>query len=167
MNTLLQFVKAINANQNPSQIALGLTLGMLLGLTPFWFPHTLLTLLLIVVLRVNVSAVLVAWAVFTGVAYLFDPLFNSLGAWLLQLPGLVPMWTEMYNNAFWRFMSFNNTIVLGSIAVAYGLAGPFFWASLVLVRVYRQRFLTWAQRFKIVRLLMMGDKASRVAGWFK
>ncbi|AHF01916.1 hypothetical protein THIAE_09245 [Thiomicrospira aerophila AL3] len=167
MNSFIQFMKAINANQHPSQIALGLTLGMLLGLTPFWFPHTLLTLLLILVLRVNVSAVLVAWAVFTVIAYLFDPLFNSFGAWLLQLPGLVPMWTEMYNTAFWRFMSFNNTIVLGSIAVAYTLAVPFFGLSLVLIRIYRKRFLAWAQRFKIVRIIMMSDKASSLAGWFK
>lgn len=167
MTIFIKLFKALNANQHPGQIALSMTFGLLLGLTPFFFPHTLLTLLLIVVLRVNISAVLVSWGIFTGLAYAFDPLFHQLGLWILNHPGLVEHWTQWYNQAWWRFMSFNNTIVMGSILVAYSLALPFFGLSWLLVRIYRQRFLVWVNKFKLVQMLKVSDKAEKMSGFFK
>lgn len=167
MGSVIKLFKALNANQHPGQVALSLTLGMLLGLTPLLFPHTLLTVFLIMLLRVNLSALLVSWALFTGVAYAFDPVFHQLGLWVLNHPELVSLWTEWYNNAFWRFMAFNNTIVIGSIVVAYLMALPFWLLSWLLIRVYRKRFLVWVNKFKIVQMLKMTDKVSllsKVAG---
>ncbi|HEY9017979.1 TIGR03546 family protein [Thiomicrospira sp.] len=167
MTIFIKLFKALNANQHPGQIALSLTLGLLLGLTPLFFPHTLLTLLLILILRVNLSAVLVSWGVFTGFAYAFDPVFHQLGLWILNHPGLVDIWTQWYNQAWWRFMSFNNTIVMGSIVVAYSLALPFFGFSWLLVRIYRQRFLVWVNKFKLVQMLKVSSKAETMSGFFK
>lgn len=167
MNTFIKLFKALNANQHPGQIALALTLGMLLGLTPFFSPHTLFTLLLIVLLRVNFSALLVAWGVFTGLAYAFDPLFHSAGLWVLNHPSLIELWTQWYNDPFWRFMAFNNTIVMGSVLVAYSLALPAYLLFWLLVRIYRQRFIVWIKKFKLVQMLKLTDKAETLSRFMK
>lgn len=167
MNTFIQLFKALNANQHPGQIALSLTLGMLLGLTPLFFPHTLLTLILIIFLRVNFAALLVSWGAFSILAFAFDPLFHQFGLWLLAQPNLIDLWTQAYNSAFWRFMSFNNTIVLGSIAVAYSLAVPFFVLTWYLIRIYRHRFMVWAKKFKLVQMLLVTDKAETLSRFIK
>ena len=158
MGSVIKLFKALNANQHPGQLALSLTLGMLLGLTPLFFPHTLFTLFLILLLRVNLSALLISWALFTGVAYAFDPVFHQLGLWVLNHPELASLWTQWYNDALWRFMAFNNTIVMGSILVAYVMAIPFFVVSWLLVRIYRKRFVVWVNKFKLVQMLKVTDK---------
>lgn len=167
VKTFIQLFKALNANQHPGQIALGFTLGMIMGLTPLFFPHTLVTLVLLVFLRVNFAAFVVAWGVFSALAYMLDPWFDQLGYVVLTLPGLVEFWTAAYNNAFWRWLAFNNTLVMGSLLIAYSFALPFFILSWWLIRVYRQRLLAWAQRFKIVQLLSASDKASLVSRFIK
>lgn len=164
MPLFLKLFKALNANQHPGQISLSFVLGMILGLTPLLFPHNLLTLALIFVLRVNLSAVIVATVFFGGLAYLLDPVFNQIGLWVLNMESLQPMFTEMYNHAFWRFLHFNNSIVMGSILTAYLLSVPAFFVFLVLIRTYRQRFLTWVNKFKIVKMLKAAEKATMVAG---
>lgn len=163
MNTFIQLLKAINANQHPGQIALSLVIGMWLGLTPLLFPHTLLLVLLIFMLRVNISAVIVSWGLFTGLAYLFDPLFHQFGLWMLNHPELVGLWTAWYNDAFWRFMSFNNSVLIGSILVSFMLSLPAYVTSWLLIRVYRHRFLAWVNKFKVVQMLKVGEKAETVS----
>lgn len=158
MELLIKLFKALNANQHPWQIALSFVLGMILGLTPLLFPHNLLTLALIFVLRINLSAVIAAFILFSGLAYLLDPAFDALGLWVLQQPDLAPMFTEMYNQAVWRWLHFNNSIVLGSILVAYLLSVPAFFVFWLLVKTYRQRFLAWAMKLKIVQWLNRSEK---------
>jgi uncharacterized protein (TIGR03546 family) len=167
MGLLFDFFKALNTNQHPSQIALSLVLGMILGLTPLLFAHNLITLALIFVLRVNLSAVIVAFVVFSGFAYLLDPVFNQLGLLLLNTPSLSSVFTDMYNNAFWRILHFNNSIVIGSILVAYLLAIPVFVLFLVLVRSYRNRFLEWVTKLKVVQWLSRSQAAKFAAGFME
>lgn len=163
MNTFLQLFKALNANQHPGQIALSLLIGMWLGLTPLLFPHTLILVFLIFILRVNLAAVLVSWGLFTGLAYAFDPWFHQFGLWMLNHPELVNLWTAWYNDAFWRFVGFNNSVVIGSVLVTAALSLPFFVVTWFLIRIYRQRFLVWVNKFKVVQMLKAGSKAESIS----
>ncbi|MPQ76311.1 DUF2062 domain-containing protein [Hydrogenovibrio sp. JE_KL2] len=164
MALLAKLFKALNANQYPGQISLSFVLGMIMGLTPLFFPHNLLTLALVFFLRINISALLVSLAFFSGLAYLLDPVFNQVGLAVLQSSSLEPLFTEMYNNAFWRFMHFNNTVILGSVLVSYLLAIPAFFIFLVLIRTYRHKFLAWVSKFKIVQVLKGSEKVKTVVG---
>ncbi len=163
MTILLKLFKALNANQQPGQLALSFVLGMILGLTPLFFAHTLLTLALIFILRINLSAVFVSFIGFTGFAYLLDPVFNQVGLWILHSSALEPLFTDLYNNAFWRLMHFNNTLVLGSVLVAYLLSVPAFFAFLAFVRSYRQHFLNWSKDLEVVKWLQRSSKVKFVA----
>ena len=163
MTILLKLFKALNANQHPGQIALSFVLGMILGLTPLFFAHTLLTLALIFILRINLSAVIASFIVFSGFAYLLDPVFNQVGLRVLHSPALEPLFTNLYNNGFWRLMHFNNSIVLGSVLVASLLSVPAFFAFLIFVRSYRQRFLVWVEQWALVKWLKRSSKVKFVA----
>jgi uncharacterized protein (TIGR03546 family) len=167
MSLLIKLFKALNANQHSGQIAFSFVLGMILGLTPLFFPHNLLTLALIFFLRVNLSAIIVATLFFSGLAYLLDPVFNQIGLWILQAQTMQPVFTDLYNSAFWRFLHFNNSIVMGSVVTAYLLSVPAFLLFWVLVKTYRQRFLVWANKFKIIRLLKGAEGAGFVSGMMK
>jgi uncharacterized protein (TIGR03546 family) len=106
---------------------------------------------------------MVAWTFFTALAYLFDPLFHQLGLWVLSNPAWSELWTQAYNSAFWRWLNFNNTLVMGSVLVAYALAPVFLGVSWLLIRIYQQRFLVWVNRFKIVQMLKASEKLEVVS----
>jgi len=167
MGIIFKLFKALNANQYPGQIAFSLVLGMIMGLTPLFFAHNLVTLALVFLLRVNLSALIASMVVFSGLAYLLDPVFHQLGLMLLNQPSLAPLFTEMYNNAFWRILHFNNSVVIGSVLVAYILAIPVFFIFYALVKSYRKRFLVWARKLKIVQWLNRSQKARLIAGWME
>jgi len=160
----IKLFKALNANSMPGQLALSFVLGMIMGLTPFWSLHTLFILSLILILRVNLSAILVAWGFFTGMAYLLDPLFEQVGNWILHLPALQPLFTDWYNQAFWRLMNFNYTIVMGSWVVSIALSPIAFIIFLQLIRIYRHRFKVWVNKFKIVKMLQAADTMNQFGG---
>ena len=167
MGLLIKFFKALNANQSPGQLALSFVLGMILGLTPLMFAHNALIVLLIFLLRVNLSALIVSFAFFTGLAYLMDPVFDLWGGWLLHLESLQPLWTHLYNQTFWQILAFNNTIVMGSVSLMLLLSVPMFFIYLKLIQAYLRRFMQWIQQFKIVRLLQGAEGANTLGGWVK
>jgi uncharacterized protein (TIGR03546 family) len=164
MSTIFKLFKALNANQHPTQIAFSFVLGMIMGLTPLFFAHNIITLALIFILRINLSAVIVAFIVFSGFAYLLDPVFNQIGLILLKEASLEPLFTDMYNQAIWQILHFNNSIVIGSVVVSYLLAVPAFIIFLILVKTYRKRFLTWVTKLKIVKWISRSQKAKFIAG---
>ncbi|MCA9481390.1 MAG: DUF2062 domain-containing protein, partial [Nitrospira sp.] len=73
---LAKLLRVLNSETEPGQISLGFGLAMIAGLTPLLSLHNLLVLLLVCVLRVNLSAFLLGLALCTGIAYALDPLFH-------------------------------------------------------------------------------------------
>lgn len=150
--TLAKLLQVLNSETAPSQISLGLALGMVMGFTPFFTLHNLLVLLLVLVLRVNVSAFLLGLGLFAALAYPLDPWFHQLGLALLQADALQGLWTDFYNTAIGRLEHFNNTIVLGSFIVALVLFVPLLLAVNQLITHYRAHVPAW---FKNSRLVTM------------
>ena len=150
---LIKILKVLNSETSPVQISLALALGMVAGLTPLLSLHNLLVLCLVLVLRVNLSTFLLGLAVFSGVAYLFDPLFHRIGLWLLTQPALQDMWTSLYNSVIWRLTRYNNTIVMGSLTVSVVLFLPLIWLTNTLIRRYRDHVLAWVQKTKLVQIV--------------
>ncbi|MEJ2231585.1 MAG: TIGR03546 family protein, partial [Nitrospirales bacterium] len=112
---LAKLLRVLNSETDPGQISLGLCFAMVAGLTPLLSLHNLVVLLLVLVLRVNLSAFLLGLALFTGIAYLLDPLFHSLGLAILTAPALQELWTALYQSIWWRIERFHNSIVMGSL----------------------------------------------------
>lgn len=151
-----KLLKILNADDNPSQIALAIVFAAIIGLTPLYSPHNALILLLVLVLRVQLTMFIISFGLFSVVAYLLDPVSDSIGLMLLQADALNALWTSLYNNNFWRFMAFNNSLVLGSVVLALSLSLPLFWLSRFLVTRYRQNILSWVKKTHLATWLKSG-----------
>jgi uncharacterized protein (TIGR03546 family) len=126
---------------------------MIMGLTPLMSLHNILILLIVFLLRVNLSTFFLGWAFFSGVAYVLDPLFDWIGLHVLTFGPLESLWTALYNITLWRIEKFNNSIVMGSLLFSLVLFVPLYLISNFAVRHYRDDLLTWVQRLRIVQAL--------------
>jgi uncharacterized protein (TIGR03546 family) len=141
MLTLLKLIqsiiKTLHSDGTPGQVAAGIALGAALGLAPLMNLHNLIVLSLIVLLNVSFGGGMLGWALFVPVGFLLDPVFDRIGAGLLQAPSLRPLWTSWYNTPMVPYTNFNNTVVLGSVTSWLVLAVPIFFAARWAVARYR------------------------------
>ena len=143
-------IKALHSEGTPGQVAAGIALGSILGLTPLMSPHNLFTFALIAILNVSVPAAILGAALFVPVGFLLDPVFDWIGTTLLlETPALTPLWTALYNVPVVPLTNFNNTVVLGSVLVSVALWLPLFFASRWGVERYRA---TVAERVRTSKL---------------
>ncbi|MFZ5863733.1 MAG: TIGR03546 family protein [Nitrospirota bacterium] len=153
LRAILKLLTVLNSEAEPGQISLAVAFSLIVGLTPLWSLHNLLVLLIVLLLRVNLSAFLLGTAVFSGLAYLVDPLFHSVGLAVLTAPSLEGLWTALYNSTLWRIERFNNSIVMGSLLVSLALFLPtvlmFNWA----IRKYRERVVAKVKQWRLVQTL--------------
>lgn len=153
LTMLAKLLKAFNAEGSPAQISLGFMFGMMVGLTPFWSLSNLLILFVVFLFRINLTAFFLSLAVFAGVAYIFDPQMNSLGAYILNHPQLTEMWTAMYMNDLWRLTHFNNTLTLGALALGLLMAVPLYFTSNFAIKKYRNHLLAWVRQTRLVKFI--------------
>lgn len=139
LTAIAKLLKVLNSEDNPAQVALALVFALIMGLTPLMSPHNFLILLLVLVLRVNLSFFLLSFVFFSGLAYLLDPLSVGLGERILQAESLKALWTALYQSSFWRFMAYNNTLVMGSLCLSLILALPLYWAVIWAITNYREK----------------------------
>jgi uncharacterized protein (TIGR03546 family) len=137
LKLLQSLVKTLHSEGTPGQVAAGIALGSILGLTPLLSLHNAVIFGLIVILNVSFPAAMLGWAVFVPVAFLLDPLFDWVGHALLFTPSLTPLWTSLYNMPVVPLTNFNNTVVLGSLAFSVVSFLPLYLACRWAVARYR------------------------------
>ena len=151
---LSRLFKVLRSGISPNQIAAGFVLGMIIGLTPFWSFHNILLIILIIITQVNISMVILGFAVFSGFAYILDYLFHNLGFWLLaESFSLRSFWTSLYNLPVVPYTQFNNTVVLGSLLISLILVIPVFFLFKKGVVLYRIKIDARMQKWKIVQAI--------------
>jgi uncharacterized protein (TIGR03546 family) len=168
LRLLAKILKVLNSEGEPWQISLGAALAMVMGLTPVMSMHNLVVLLLVLVLRANLSSFIAAFVVFSGIAYLLDPMFHAIGLKVLESGGLREMWTGMYQSPFWRLTRFNNTIVMGSLIFSLVAFVPLFLGLNVLIRKYRENILAWIRKTRLMKMFQASKVYSiyqKVSGW--
>jgi uncharacterized protein (TIGR03546 family) len=153
LSLLAKFFKVLNSDASPSQISLGFAFALFVGLTPFFSLHNFFILLFVCVIRVNLSAFLLASAVLALLAFVIDPLSISIGESLLSNPDLIQTWTQLYQSDVWRGFKFNHTLLLGSIALSLILFIPTLIITRIMISLYRNRLMAWFEKLKISKLL--------------
>lgn len=171
MLTLLKLVqsliKTLHSEGTPGQVAAGMALGSVLGLTPLMNVHNLLIAALILVLNVSVGGALLGWALFLPLGFALDPVFDRIGRQLLlEAPALQPMWTSWFNSPVLPYTNFNNTIVLGSFVTWLALALPIFFAARYGVARYRATLGERVRRSRFYNAVT-ASKAYNVYTWFR
>ena len=153
LQLLVKLLKALNAEDNPAQVAWAVCFAAIMGLTPLMSLHNILVLFLVLCLRVNISAFLVFSMIFTGFAYLLDPLFHDLGYLVLNTNTLQGIWEALYNTSLGRLSGFNNTIVMGSLFFSLIIGAPLYFVALYGVDKYRTQLLPWINRTRLMGIL--------------
>jgi uncharacterized protein (TIGR03546 family) len=163
MLTLLKLVqslfKALNSEGTPAQVAAGIALGSILGLTPLLSLHNLVMVAVIFLFNVSVPGAIVGFLVFTPVGFALDPVFDAIGAYLLvDASALGIVWQAVYAVPVLPLTNFNNTVVLGSLVGWAVLAWPIYFAGRWGIRRYRETVYARIKEMKFYRAV----KASKV-----
>lgn len=148
---IINLIQTFNSDVAPEQISLGIAFAMIAGLTPFWSLHNLLVLLLVMLLRVNVTSFFAALALFSLLAFALDPLFHHLGYLVLTLDTLSGLWEILYNITLWRIEHFNNTVVMGSLLFSLLMFVPVYAGSIWTINRYREHILAWFKTLSLRR----------------
>ena len=168
--TFTKAFRLLSSDVEPYQLSLGISLGIVAGLSPLLTVQTLSVLLLIISLRVNISMFMLSFGLVSVIAYLADPLIVMLGQQVLAIESLNELFTQMYNNGLWRFLNFNNTAAMGSLVISLIIFLPVFFVFLLLIKKYRDvierhlknsRMFRWASQSKLLgKVAAITDKAS-------
>jgi uncharacterized protein (TIGR03546 family) len=145
LKQLFAFIKLLNSDTGTISLAMGLTCGFILGMTPTLSLHSLLIFLVLFFFRIQIGAALLAAFFFKFVAFLLDPAFDAVGSKVLDIESLQAFYTTLYNMPIIPFTRFNNTIVMGSAVITFALSPLVFILSRYLIVKYRQTVLA---RFK-------------------
>ena len=150
---LFKLLKAISSEAKPWQLAAGFVLGMVMGLTPLISLHNLFILAAILLLKVNIGMALLALSVCSGLAYLLDPFFDTVGYQVLTAGSLQSFWVMLYNQPVVALTNFYNTIVMGSLVLSVVLSLPVYVGVQQFVLYYRENIHERIQKWKIVQVL--------------
>ena len=165
MLTLLKLLrnlyKVVVSETAPLAIASGFVAGMILGLTPLLSFHNLLLLSVVLMLRVNLSAVLLGLAAFKLLTPLLWTPFHAMGTRLLEGPSLQGFWVAVNDAPILSLCNLNNTQVVGSLTACLALSIPVLVGSLLLVN-WARKVLTEARKD---HWLVKKVNSSRVLVW--
>jgi uncharacterized protein (TIGR03546 family) len=149
LKQIFQFFKLLNSDTATNQLAAGLAFGVILGFAPILSIQALLVLFCCFFFRVQLGAAFLSAFFFKFIAYLFDPLTDKLGQWILESPALRPTFVYLYNIPFFPLTRFNNSIVMGSALVSFILVIPLFFLFKALILRYRETVVARYQQSKI------------------
>lgn len=147
-------IGALHSEGTPGQLALGIALGSIMGLTPLMNIHNAIVFGAIVLLNVSFAGGMLGWALFVPIGFLLDPLFDWIGHQVLMAESLRGVWTSLYNTPIVPLTNFNNTIVLGSLVFSLLLLVPLFFATRWAVARYRVTVGERVRQSKFYRAVM-------------
>jgi uncharacterized protein (TIGR03546 family) len=163
LKIIKDFLKILREGQTPAQIAGGFALGALLGFSPMLTLQGLVIWLVIFVLNVNLASAFLAVTLCSLFAFLLDPLFHSIGYVLLvQIDGLKPLWTSLYNAPVAPLTRFNNTVVMGSLAFALVAFLPIYIGMKRFVVAYRTHVGSRVEQWNIYKTI----RKSALVQWY-
>jgi len=154
-------VAVLAANDSSRQIAAGVAIGMLLGLTPKGNLIAMALLVMLFALRVNRTAGLLSAALFSTIGMATDPFTHRLGAKLLAIESVQPYFAWLYDAPLGPWIGFHNTVVLGSLVMGLYLFYPCYLVARLLLDRFQPPIARWIMRRRVARMLLGADLASR------
>jgi uncharacterized protein (TIGR03546 family) len=129
--------RSLVASTSPAQLALGFTLGMIIGVMP---KTNLIALSLCVVLfslRCNKGLALAAAVAFSFLGHSIDPFTHKVGVAVLSIHSMQATYASALNLPFGPWVGFNNTVVMGTLLLGLYVAYPVFWLSRLFFSILR------------------------------
>ncbi len=148
---IIKVFSALNSNAKPWQLSLGVSFGAIIGLTPTVSLHNLALLFLAFIINMNIGIMFLSFIVFSGFAYLLDPVFHDLGYTLLKSDSLLGVWESVFSCPIALVANLNNSIVMGSLVVSVVLAVPLFFIFNIFIEKYRDKLQVYMEKFPIFK----------------
>ncbi len=160
---IAKLLKALNANTNPEEIAHGAACGFLLGLMPkdnlLWW----VVFIFILFVRINKAAYGLALLLGSLLAPALDATFDTLGYSILTNESLYGLYGFLENVPFVSFTKFNNTVVMGSLAMGLLLYIPAYIIARVAVALWRKHAVALLRKAKIIKVIGNIPIVSKIA----
>ncbi len=166
-NFVRKLFKALNSSGKSWQLSGAIILAMFAGFLP---SNTLILfdlLFLALILNINFGLFLLFSVLFSGVGYLFDPLFETLGYTILTHESLNGLFTSLYNSAIFRWSAFNYTLVTGSLLVSAVLSLPMYFILNRLIAVYRVQLGQKLNEWKLTRWMKLFNEEATSTSLFR
>lgn len=151
LQQIFNFFKLLNSETGHNQIAAGIALGFVLGLSPTLSLQTLLVFLIIFLFRVQAGAAFLSAFFFKFIGYTLDPVVDPLGRWVLEQPPMRPLFIELYNMPLVPLTRFNNSIVMGSGVLALALFPVMFVLTRLIILKYRATIVARLKETKLIK----------------
>ena len=153
LTLLAKLFSALNSESSIRQIALAISLGFIMGLSPFLTLHNVVILFIVMLLRVNLGAFLLSMGFFSGLAYLLSPLIINVGEQLLTSNSLQSLFTALYQSNLFKLAHWHNTYTLGSVVIGVLLSVPLYFTSKIIIEKYRLHVMNFFEKFRVVKAL--------------
>lgn len=147
------FLRTLRGEDSPKQIAFGIAIGMAVGLIPKDNLIAIILATVVMATRINMFSAILSGFAFAWVGFMVDPVLHRLGAIILTADLLNPVWTYCYETPVVPWTRFNNTTVMGALALAVALFYPVYQISLSLLNRFGPRIHERLSRFSIYRRL--------------
>ncbi len=162
LKQIFNFLALLNSETGTNQIATGIAVGLILGFSPLLSLQVVLVILCLFFFRIQIGAATVAAFAFKFIAFLFDPLADTIGQKVLESQSLNPLFTKLYNMPITPFTRFNNSVVMGSGILAIILAPFVFIGAKILIGKYRVHIVARFKTSKFWKLIT----ATRFYKWY-
>jgi uncharacterized protein (TIGR03546 family) len=129
---LRKFCRALLASHTSEQLALGFTIGMIIGLVPKGNLIALSLCVLLFSMRCNKGLGLAIAVVFSFAGPWTDPIAHRLGLAALSFEPIQATYATVFKLPLGPWLGFNNTVVTGSLLMGLYLAYPVYWLTRLL-----------------------------------
>ena len=144
--------KAILANDSTTQLALGFTLGMVIGMVPKANLIAVALGVLLCSVKVNRAMGLLAACAFSWIGTFADPFTHKLGLKVLQLESLQSTYAALFELPLGPWIGFHNSVVIGSLLLGLYVTYPVYWFSYVTCARMRPVVARHLRRFRVNQL---------------
>lgn len=162
LKQIFNLLKLLNSDTGEKSLALGFVIGMFLGFSPLLSLQSLFMIIILFMFKVQIGAALCSSFFFALVAYIFDPVFDSLGGVFLEIGALKGLYQALYTAPIIPFTKFYNSIVMGALVLSVLLSPVVYFLSLTFIKKYRVTVVQRYQQSKFFKAL----KATSFYKWY-
>ncbi|MCH9654335.1 MAG: TIGR03546 family protein [Planctomycetes bacterium] len=163
LRSLRFLASALSSANSPRQLALGFSMGMMIGLVPKENLTAVILLFILAGSKVNLCSASLGTIVFSWLAILIDPLSHLIGRSVLLASSLQGFWVSVYEVPLAPWTDFNNTIVMGSLILGLFMFYPVFRISKPQFEKYTPLLTHKLKKYRIVQLLW-GTQVGAIVG---
>ncbi|MBU1432715.1 TIGR03546 family protein [Myxococcota bacterium] len=150
---IIKFIKILNSDEYTSgQLAASMTIGMIMGITPWFNAHHAVLIIFIIIFNVSFSISLFSMGIFSLIGAKFDNLFHHFGYYILNLDQMKEVYSNWYNSPI-ILTNFNNTVLAGSLVFSILMAPILFPVFLIAIKAYKKHVISRIRTSKIYKTL--------------